>query len=262
VFLKAKGLLPTSCLRSARSECVRVLPASSSLVLFSLVAASLPLPSAAYEVAAVPDGGTVKGKVVYRGPAAMKRIVPTKDRDTCGAIREEPEVAVGPGQGVLDAVVYLRKVARGKAWAKPAKAPELVNDGCIFVPHVQALPVGTTLAIVNADPVMHNTHSFQGKATVFNIALPTAGIRVERPLKKEGMVRVECDAHGWMLGWIYVADSPYYAVTGKDGAFAIPEVPPGSYALVAWHEYTGEVEVPVVVKAREPVQVTIEIKKK
>jgi hypothetical protein len=238
----------------------RVRALSVAFVAVSMAAA--PLRAPAYEVVAVSDGGTIRGKVVYNGAVSTKRIVPTKDREVCGAIREEPEVAVGADKGVLDAVVYLKKVEKGKPWPKPAGPPELVNTGCIFAPHVMALPVGSNLTIVNADPVMHNTHSFLGKATVFNIALPIKGQRVERPLKKEGVVRVECDAHGWMLAWIYVADSPYHAVTQKDGAFSIPDVPPGSYTLAAWHEYTGEVEVPVAVKAKESVQVSIEIKKK
>jgi len=227
-----------------------------------LLAAAAPAPGAAYEVVAVPDGGTIQGTVVYRGQVATRRIVPTKDRDTCGAIREEPEVAVGPGGAALDAVVSLRKVTRGKGWAKGPAPAELVNAGCIFVPRVQVIPAGWNLTIVNADPVMHNTHSFLGRATVFNIALPIKGQRMERPLKKEGLVRVECDAHGWMLAWVHVADSPYAAVTGKDGAFRLDQVPPGAYTLVAWHEYTGEVEVPVTVKAGETVTLTVELKKK
>ena len=72
---------------------------------------------------------------------------------------------------------------------------------------------------------------------------------------------MECDAHGWMLGWVYVADNPYYAVTAKDGTFTIKDVPPGSYTLVTWQEYAGEVEIPVVVKAKEVMPVTVELKK-
>jgi len=136
-----------------------------------------------------------------------------------------------------------------------------VSKDCKFVPRVQALPVGS-IVIVNLDPVLHNTHGFLGKATVFNQALPMQGQRIEKPLKKEGLMRVECDAHGWMLAWIYVADNPYHAVTQKDGTFSISEVPPGSYTLVAWQKYTGEVEVPVTVKPKEAVQVAIELKKK
>ncbi len=225
-----------------------------------LLAAVSPLLAAAYEPVAVPDGGTIKGKVVFQGTAPMRKVVPTKDQSVCGGIREEPEIVVGADKGVQDAVVYLKGPEKGKAWAKPSRTPEIVNRNCRFVPHVQALPVGS-IVIVNSDPVLHNTHGFLDRLTVFNQALPLKGQRVEKRLSKEGMVRVECDVHGWMRGWIYSASNPYYAVTGKDGAFSITEVPPGSYTLVAWQEYTGQTEVPVIIKGREPVQLTIELKK-
>jgi hypothetical protein len=231
-----------------------------SIRLLALLVAAPPATAAAYEVVSVPDGGSVSGKVVYRGTVPTRKIVPTKDMETCGSIREEPQVLVGPGKEVEEAVVYLKGVEKGKALEKPAKKPEIVNQGCQFLPHVQAFPVGTVV-IVNSDPVMHNTHGFHGKATVFNVALPIKGQRVERPLKKPGLMRVECDTHGWMLAWIFAADNPYYAVTQKDGTFTIRDVPPGSYTLVAWQEYTGELEVPVTVKPKETAQVAVELKK-
>ena len=230
-------------------------------LLSAALLAALALPAAAYEVVTVSDGGTIRGKVVYNGSVPTRKIIPTKDRATCGGTRDEPEVVVGPDKGVQDAIVYLKDVQKGKAFQKPAKPPEIVNKDCVFVPRVQALPVGT-IVIVNSDPVMHNTHGFHGKATVFNVALPMKGQRLERPLKKPGITRVECDAHGWMLAWIYVADNPYYAVTQKDGTFSIPDVPPGSYTLVAWHAYTGETEIPVTVKPKDTAQTPIELKKK
>ena len=226
-----------------------------------LAAASVPLDAAAYEAVTVTDGGTLKGKVVYQGSVPTRKVVPTKDRATCGDVREEPEVVVGADKGVQDAIVYVKGVAKGKALQKPAKKPEIVNKGCVFVPRVQAFPVGTVV-VVNSDPVMHNTHAFHGKQTVFNLALPVKGQRVERPLTKPGIVRIECDTHGWMLAWVYAADNPYYAVTQKDGTFTIPDVPPGSYTLVVWHELTGEQELPVTVKPKEALEVPIELKKK
>lgn len=226
-----------------------------------LLSSVLPARAAAYETVQVSDGGTIQGKVTYQGTVPMKKIIPTKDRETCGATRDEPEIVVGPDKGVQDAIVYLKHVEKGKALEKPAKKPEIVNHGCKFEPHVQAFPVGTVV-IVNSDPVMHNTHGFFGKQTAFNVALPVKGQRIEKPLTKPGIVRVECDTHGWMLAWIYAADNPYYAVTRKDGTFSIADVPPGSYSLVVWQENTGETEVPVIVKAKEPAQVTIELKKK
>jgi Polysaccharide lyase family 4, domain II len=233
----------------------------SRLLLPSLLALAGPLRAAAYEVATVTDGGTIKGKVTYQGQVPTKKIIPTKDQETCGQMREEPEIVVGADKGVQDAVVYLKGVQKGKALEKPAKKPEIVNQKCNFVPHVQAVPVGT-IVVVNSDPVMHNTHAFSGKATVFNVALPTKGMRLEKQMNKPGINRVECDTHGWMLGWVFAADNPYYAVTRKDGAFSIADVPPGSYTLVVWQEATGEQEMPVTVKPKEAVDVPVELKKK
>ena len=69
--------------------------------------------------------------------------------------------------------------------AEAQQGAEIANKNCRFVPNVQALPVGT-IVIANSDPVMHNTHGFHQKATVFNVALPVKGQRIERPLKKPG----------------------------------------------------------------------------
>lgn len=234
-----------------------------SRLLLSVVAAAAVVPRSApaYEAVAVSDGGTIKGKVVYQGSVPTKKIIPTKDRETCGETREEPEILVGPDKGVQDAVVYLKGVQKGKALEKPAKKPEIVNHKCRFEPAVQAFPVGTVV-IVNSDPVMHNTHGFSGKQTVFNVALPVKGQRIEKPLTKPGIMRVECDTHGWMLAWVYAADNPYYAVTKKDGSFSLADVPPGTYTLVAWQALTGETETQVTVKGKDVVEAPIELVKK
>jgi hypothetical protein len=214
-----------------------------------------------YEEMQVANGGAIKGKVTYTGSVPTRKIIPTKDQEVCGGIRDERQVIVGPDSGVMDAIVYLKEVPKGKRWDKPKKTPTINNRKCNFEPHVQVMPAGMNLAILNSDPVLHNTHGFLIKATVFNVAMPKQGMRVERPIKKPGIVRVECDAHGWMLAWIYAADNPYYAITGKDGTFSIPAVPPGEYTMVVWQEYTGSMEMPVTVKANETVTVPVEIKK-
>jgi hypothetical protein len=216
----------------------------------------------AYDVAPVADGGGIKGKVVFTGnPPSKRKVVPTKDREACGTeVREVDQILVGPDKGVQDAIVFLKKVEKGKAWPKLAKTPEIENLKCDFKPHVQVMPAGDVV-IVNSDPVLHNTKSFIDKAPVFNLALPNQGQRITRAVKRTGIMRVECDAHGWMLGWVFVADSPYYAITAKDGTFTIGDVPPGSYVLVTWQEFTGETETPVTVKAKETASVSVDLKK-
>ena len=57
-----------------------------------------------------------------------------------------------------------------------------------------------------------------------------------------------------------MVDNPYYAVTGADGSFTITDVPPGDYTLIATHEFTGPIEIPVTVKAGEETSAPVELK--
>jgi hypothetical protein len=224
------------------------------------LAAALASPAPAYEEAPVEGGGSITGTVAFQGNVPLRKIITTKDQDVCGGIREEPEIIVDAAKGVRDAVVYLEQVDKGKPWPTDAPKPVLDQEKCIFKPRVQVIPAGA-LVVRNSDPVLHNTHGFYGKRTVFNMALPNQGQEIETELDRPGTVRVECDAHGWMLSWIYVVENPYYAVTGDDGSFTIGDVPPGDYKLVATHEFTGPVEISVTVKAGEAATVPIELKK-
>ena len=217
-------------------------------------------PAQSYEVSAVADGGTLEGIVVYRGDLPPKKIIPSKNVETCGGPRGEPLIRVGADQAVESAVVCLVDVAKGKAWPEQGKPPELNNVKCRFEPEVQVIPPGR-LDVVNGDPVLHNTHGYYGKRTAFNLGLPNEGQRIPVELKKAGTVRIDCDAHGWMEGWIYVVDNPYYAVTGADGKFTISDVPPGDYKLVAVQSFTGPIEMPVTVKGGESTKLEIELKK-
>lgn len=217
-------------------------------------------PAHAYDAGTVTDGGTIEGTVVFNGAVQMRKIIPTKDVEVCGGIRQEPMIEVGPGKGVKDAAVYLVGVPKGKPWPPAGKKPELDNIKCRFVPDVQIIPAGT-LDVVNKDPVLHNTHGYYGKRTAFNMALPNQGQDIQTDLTQPGTVRVDCDAHGWMEGWIYVVDNPYYALTDADGKFAITDVPPGDYDLVAIQSFTGPVKQKVTVTAGKPTSLTIELKK-
>jgi hypothetical protein len=215
----------------------------------------------AYDVVPVAGGGKIEGKVVFRSDVPTKKIIVTKDREVCGGVRDEPVMLVGSDKGVQDVVVYLKEVPKGKAWGPPPKAPAIDNVKCRFEPTVQVIRAGP-IDIVNSDPVLHNTHGYYGKRTAFNVALPNQGQRIKKELERPGTVKVDCDSHGWMLAWIHVADSPYYALTGKDGSFSITDVPPGEYTLVATHDYTGDNAMPVSVKANDALKVPIELKKK
>nr|WP_234894245.1 hypothetical protein [Sinorhizobium fredii] len=218
-------------------------------------------PALSYEVSAVTGGGSIEGVIVYRGTVPTQKIIPTKDVEVCGDPREEPLIRVGANQAVESAVVYLVEVASGKDWPAAGKTPELDNEKCRFVPEVQVIAPGP-LDVVNSDPMLHNTHGYYGKRTAFNLALPNQGQRIPTELPRPGTVRIDCDAHGWMEGWIYVVDNPYYAVTGADGKFSITDIPPGDYKLVAVQPFIGPMEVSVSVEGGKATKLDIELMKK
>jgi hypothetical protein len=225
-------------------------------LLAAVPVAMFALSAQSYQVTSVSGGGTIEGKIMFRGAVPTRKIIPSKDVEVCGAPREDPLIEVGPDQGVQNAVVYLAEIEQGKAWPPPGKPPELDNLHCRFVPEVQVIRTGP-LVVVNSDPVLHNAHGYYDKRTLFNVALPNEGQRIPTEVPRPGVVRVDCNEHGWMLGWIYAVANPYYAITGADGKFTIGDVPPGEYRLVIWQAYTGETKRQVTVAADKTTELAL-----
>ena len=201
-----------------------------------LVTAGLVAPALAYEVATVADAGVVAGVVKFTGPPPkLEPLAVNKNRDVCGDRKDSEALVLGPDLGVRGSVILVEGVARGK---KPGAEIVLDNNRCVFVSHVSAVMAGERARVKNSDAILHNTHGFLGKPTVFNLALPNRDqmIDITKRLTRPGVVRVVCDAHPHMSAWMIVHDSPYYAVTDARGAFRIDGVPPGTYKVTMWHE--------------------------
>src|SRR2546427_694160 len=79
--------------------------------------------------------------------------------------------------------------------------------------------------------------------------------------EKPEMIKLTCDVHSWMLGWVAVMPNPFFGVTGGDGTAKIENVPPGKYTVEAWHETLGKQTKEVEVKAGQATKVAIEMKK-
>jgi hypothetical protein len=193
-------------------------------------------PAGAYEVVEVKDGGVVSGTVKFAG--AVPRLEPlavNKNRDVCGERKPNEALIVGPEGGVKGSVVLIEGIERGK---KADGEVILDNAKCLFVSHVSAAMAGGRVRVRNSDAILHNTHGFLGKPTVFNLALPNKDqvIEITKRLTKPGVVRVLCDAHPHMFAWLVVHASPYVAVTDERGAYRIEGVPPGTYKVTMWHE--------------------------
>jgi plastocyanin len=194
--------------------------------------------------------GKISGRVTFAGAVApLAPETRDKDPEVCGSTHENQTLEVGSQGGLKNVVVYLKDIQAGKPLT-PVIA-DLDQVGCTYVPHVQAVPVGSTLNLLNHDPLLHNIHAVQGGSAAFNYAMPQSVRKIPKRLVKPGFLTIKCDVHGWMNGVVAVLDNPYFAVTDADGSFALDLVPPGTYTIVAWHERLGEKTQSVTIRAGE-----------
>ncbi len=191
--------------------------------------------------------GDVTGVVHYLGtPPAPPQLPVNKDPNVCGKTVADQSIEVS--NGALHNVVVTVKGAGAQKPAPLAAKVVLDQKLCHYVPHVQAAPVGSTLEIVNSDPMLHNIHGYLGSATFFNMAMPLKNQHIPRVLNRPGLVHVKCDVHNFMNGFVVVVDAPY-AVVGDDGRYEVKGLPAGTYTVTAWHETLGEKTAQVTVPA-------------
>lgn len=103
-----------------------------------------------------------------------------------------------------------------------------------FVPRVMAVRAGQSVKFSNSDPANHNVRTSSAESkNEFNVFTGVDGSYVHSFTAdaQQRPVRVGCDIHPWMRGWIYVFEHGYFAVTDQQGRFRISSVPAGNYTL-------------------------------
>jgi plastocyanin len=198
----------------------------------------------AADAAAVPAGppGRVSGVVTFEGTPPVRRELAI--RATPGCEHEDTpltELVVVTDGKLANVFVYVSKGLKG--WV-PGPAPAaLVLDqrGCMYRPHVSGAMVDQVVMASNSDPVSHNVHVISKRNDSPN-KTQSAGMKpLEIAFENEEVpVIFVCDIHPWMKAYVCVQDHPFFAVSGTDGAFSIPNLPPGKYTLTAWHEKYGK----------------------
>ena len=149
-----------------------------------------------------------------------------------GAASVEAQVRDAQGKPVADAVVYAMPAAGAvDARNKTVAIEQLERE---FVPYVTVLQTGTTATFPNRDPIQHHVYSFS-QAKRFEIKLysgmPPGSVLFDKP----GLVTLGCNIHDWMIGYLLVVSTPYFAKTDAGGVARLRDVPGGSYEFHAWH---------------------------
>lgn len=214
--------------------------------------------------AASVNAATIAGEVKFIDSSPKSTpIKVTKDQDYCGETLPNETYLIDANGGLKNVVVFVESAPSGKA-ADPQKENFLYNDGCRYAPHVLAFQKGEKLRVKSNDPKLHIPHGYLGERTVFNLSLPFRNTTLDATskIRQAGIMKVVCDTHAWMLGFVHVFDHPYFAVTNEQGVFSIPDLPPGNYVLKAWHEDAGIKSQEIVVPESGDVRIIFEFGKK
>lgn len=145
------------------------------------------------------------------------------------------KVTLSSGRAAKQAVVWIEGTG---VRAKPVANALIDQRGKKFLPHVIAVPVGTTVSFPNDDYVYHNVFA-EYDAKRFDLGMYPRGSTKRQRFDKAGLVALFCSVHSDMSAFVMVVDSPFYAVTDASGHFSLKNVPSGTYTLKAWHE-SGE----------------------
>jgi len=201
---------------------------------------------------------TVGGKITLEGtapanPAIRMNADPACVAATKGQNPTQETFMVGDGGSLGNVFVYVQSGISG-SFPAPTTAVVLDQKGCHYTPHVFGVQVGQPIEIINSDATLHNVHATPKTNQEFNTAQPIQGMKTQHTFtakEADVVIPFKCDVHGWMNAFAGVLDHPYFAVSGADGSFSIPNLPPGTYTLAAWHERLGTQTMSVTVAAKE-----------
>jgi len=143
----------------------------------------------------------------------------------------EVQLSDSQGQPLAEAVL----------WVEPGASQLLATEVRVtqqkrqFVPHILAVQTGTRVSFPNADPINHHVYSFSA-AKRFELRLQQSSdapqeVRFDKP----GLVTLGCNIHDWMLGFVLVLDSPWFAQTDAQGVAHIEFEPAAGQRLHVWH---------------------------
>ena len=190
--------------------------------------------------------GTIAGVISYEGTAPAPKKIDTTADAACGKANPNlvtDDTIVTDGK-LANVFVYIKEgtVDGGKkvgeyAWSTPTTAVQLDQKGCHYAPHVLGIQTNQKLSITNSDQTQHNIHPTPRANPEWNQTQPNGAPPIEKTFARpETLIPVKCNQHPWMKAYIGVMRTPFFSVSGTNGAYEIKGVPPGKYTVVAWRE--------------------------
>lgn len=110
---------------------------------------------------------------------------------------------------------------------KPPQSQTMDQQNTQFVPHILMAQKGAPISFPNSDSVQHHVYSFS-EAKTFELKLYKDQKPEPLPFETEGTVTLGCNIHDWMLGYVFVVDTPFFGKTDQSGLLKV-DLPAGQY---------------------------------
>ena len=127
-----------------------------------------------------------------------------------------------------------------------------------FTPRVLPVATGGSVGFPNLDRIYHNVFSLSAIKN-FDLGLYKNGKSKSVAFDKPGVVKVYCNIHPKMVGYVVVVDGANYAAVDASGRVRLDGVPPGSWTLKVWDEKGGQSERAVTVASNATADVAFEL---
>lgn len=209
----------------------------------------LPIAALCALIANASHAGSATGRILFEGKAPKLELINMGADPNCVSQHSSPvsggQLVLGDGNTLGNVFVRIKNPPAGGT--RPSTSVVIDQNGCLYQPRVVGVMVGQPLEFKNSDTMQHSVHGMPKVNSGFNIGMPPTVRKSVTFSQPEGPFPVQCDDHPWMTAYVAVMTHPFFAVTGRDGRFAIDGLPDGTYELQAWHEtlgaQTGEVTV-------------------
>jgi len=188
------------------------------------------------------SSGSINGRVTYEGTPAKQMPIDMSKEPSCAKQHSAPlmteTVVAGPENALVNVVVFISAGAPDESSA-PAQAAVITQRGCQYLPHVVPMLVNQELQVVNDDQTSHNIHPLAKVNREWNKSQPPGTPPFSEKFDKAEFIPVKCNIHPWMHSTFAVLKNSHYSVSGEEGHFTLPNLPPGKYTVTAWHESYG-----------------------
>ncbi len=198
------------------------------------------------------SAATISGIIKFSGPVSAVQKIDMSQDPACGdGPNLDPSLVVTDGD-LANVFVYIKDGFDDYTFTPPSQPVTIAQKGCRYVPHTAAAMVGQSVEFINDDQTTHNVHMMPREIRQWNESQMAGADPIQKQFDRpEIMIPIKCNQHPWMRMNLSIVSHPFFAVTGKDGKFSIPGLPPGTYTVAAIHERLGEQDVKITVGPKE-----------